>query len=431
MQSAVEQCELKTILTSKTFLQKVNVEQRPEMVFVEDLVQFGRTEKIRTFLKVKLLPARLLGRRNVNGDDVAAVLFSSGSTGTPKGVMLSHRNLIANTDSVHQLFPMKETDAIASVLPLFHAFGFTYSLWFPLLHGAAAAYHPQPLDAKGLGELVLKTKATILPAPPTFCMAYLRGCSKEQFASLRFVLVGAERLNPKLAASFEEKFGIPMLEGYGATEMSPVIAVNVPNRQHAGLKQTGLRPGSVGQTIPSVAYRVVDRETGAKCQTGEEGLLLVKGPNRMIGYLNRPEETAAAFRDGWYVTGDIVTIDDEGFIKIVDRQSRFSKIAGEMVPHGVIEETLNGVVPGSRSVVTAMPDERRGERLIAFVSETAMDPAEIWSRLMNSELPKLWIPKREDIRVIRNLPLLGTGKVDLSAIKRLAAEATLPAATVA
>ncbi|MBV8820238.1 MAG: AMP-binding protein [Acidobacteriaceae bacterium] len=315
--SAVDQCELKVIMTSQAFLEKAKVERRREMVFVEDLVQFGRGAKIRAFLKARLLPTRFLQPSKVNSNDVAAVLFSSGSTGAPKGVMLSHRNLIANTESVAQLFPMNAADAITGVLPLFHAFGFTYTLWFPLLNGATAAYHPQPLDAKGVGELVWRTKATILPAPPTFCMAYLRGCSKEQLASLRFVLVGAERLNPKLAASFEEKFGVPMLEGYGATEMSPVIAVNVPDREHAGVKQTGLRPGTVGQTIPGVAARVVNRETGERCRTGEEGLLLVKGANRMLGYLNRPEETAKVLRGDWYVTGDIVTMDDEGFIKIV------------------------------------------------------------------------------------------------------------------
>lgn len=240
------QCELRTIITSEAFLKKAKIECRHEMAFVESLMQFGRSDKIRAFLQLRLLPTRFLQPRNVKSTDVAAVLFSSGSTGAPKGVMLSHRNLIANTDAVHQLFPMTASDAIAGVLPLFHAFGFTYTLWFPLLNGATAAYHAQPLDAKGLGELVSRTKATILPAPPTFCMAYLRGCSKEQFASLRFVLVGAERLNSKLAASFEEKFGVPMLEGYGATEMSPVIAVNVPNREHASVKQS---PGPFGRSM--------------------------------------------------------------------------------------------------------------------------------------------------------------------------------------
>ena len=245
------------------------------------------------------------------------------------------------------------------------------------------------------------------------------------------MLVGAERLNPKLAVSFEEKFEVPMMEGYGTTEMSPVIAVNVPNREHAGVKQTGLRPGTVGQTIPGVAARVVNRETGERCKAGEEGLLLVKETNRMTGYLNRADETAKVYRGDWYVTGDIVIMDDEGFIKIVDRQSRFSKIGGEMVPHGTVEEALNKAVSESRCVVTAVADERRGDTLIAFVSDTTTEPGEIWSRLMNSELPKLWIPKREDIRMIDSLPLLGTGKVDLGAIKKLALAVNLPATEVA
>ena len=197
------------------------------------------------------------------------------------------------------------------------------------------------------------------------------------------------------------------------------------------MKQTGLRPGTVGQTIPGVAARVVNRETGERCKAGEEGLLLVKGPNRMIGYLNRADETANVFRGDWYATGDIVIMDDEGFIKIVDRQSRFSKIGGEMVPHGTVEEALNKAVSGSRCVVTAVADERRGERLIAFVSDTTAEPGEIWSSLMSSELPKLWIPKREDIHVIDSLPLLGTGKVDLGAVKKLVFALNAPVTEVA
>jgi acyl-[acyl-carrier-protein]-phospholipid O-acyltransferase/long-chain-fatty-acid--[acyl-carrier-protein] ligase len=284
----------------------------------------------------------------VGADDLAAVLFSSGSTGTPKGVMLSHRNLISNTESVNSLFQIEETDTIAGVLPLFHSFGFTYTLWFPLLHGASAAYHAQPLDAKGLGELVQKSKATFLPAPPTFCQAYLRGCSREQFASLRHVLVGAEKLSPSLAGAFQEKFGLPRLEGYGATEMSLVISVNVPDRERASVKQIGTRSGTVGQPVPGVAVKVVHRETGETVKNGDEGLVLVKGPNRMLGYLHRPMETEAVLRDGWYVTGDIVVVDGEGFIRIVDRQSRFSKIAGEMVPTGRWRKFCNrslGVFP--------------------------------------------------------------------------------------
>lgn len=425
MDSAVEQCGLRTIFTSKQFLAKGKIERRPEIVFVEDVMSFGKAAKLTAFLRARLLPCRMLATSEVAADDLAAVLFSSGSTGTPKGVMLSHRNLISNTESVNSVFQLDKTDTIAAVLPLFHSFGFTYTLWFPLLNGASAAYHAQPLDAKGLGELVQRSKATLLPAPPTFCQAYLRGCSKEQFASLRHVLVGAEKLQPALAHAFQEKFGLELLEGYGCTEMSPVVSVNIPDRERAGVKQTGLRTGSVGKPIPGVAAKVVHRDTGEDLAIGEEGLLLVKGPNRMLGYLNRPSETEAVLRDGWYVTGDIVTMDKEGFIKIVDRESRFSKIAGEMVPHGKVEEVLGSVIAGVPCAVTAISDARRGERLVAFVAANTLTQHEIWQRLMTSELPKIWIPKVDDIHLVENLPALGTGKVDLRALKQMAREVSV------
>lgn len=411
LDSAIDQCALRVLFTSKQFLAKSKIERRPEMIFVEDVLSFSNAEKFAAFLRSRLLPAHALTPSRATADDLAAVLFSSGSTGTPKGVMLSHRNLIANTESVQSLFQIDKSDTIAGVLPLFHSFGFTYTLWFPLLNGASAAYHAQPLDAKGLGELVERTNATFLPAPPTFCQAYLRGCSKEQFGSLRHVLVGAERLSPALAQAFFEKFGLPLLEGYGATEMSPVISVNVPD--HA-------RAGSVGQPIPGVAAKVAHPETGAILKPGEEGLLLVKGPNRMLGYLNRPGETEAVLRDGWYVTGDIVVMDNDGFLRIVDRQSRFSKIAGEMVPHGKIEEVLQSMMAGAQCAVTAVADERKGEKLVAFVAGNEMTSDEIWRQLMNSGLPRIWIPKAGDIRLVEQLPLLGTGKVDLRAVKQLA-----------
>jgi acyl-[acyl-carrier-protein]-phospholipid O-acyltransferase/long-chain-fatty-acid--[acyl-carrier-protein] ligase len=419
LDSAIAQCGLRTIFTSKQFLAKAKMTERSEMRFAETELVFNSSAKALTYLRARLLPIS----SRAKADDLAAVLFSSGSTGTPKGVMLSHANLISNAESVNHLFQVNDSDTIAGVLPLFHSFGFTYTLWFPLLHGASVAYHAQPLDAKGLGELVQKTKATFLPAPPSFCQAYVRGCTKEQFASIKHVLVGAEKLQPALAQAFQEKFGLQLLEGYGATEMSPVISVNIPDRVHAGTKQTGLRPGTVGQTVPGVAAKVVHPETGALLPSGQEGLLLVTGPNRMMGYLKRPEETAAVLRDGWYVTGDIVIMDADGFIRIVDRQSRFSKIGGEMVPHGKIEEVLQTVLDGSPCVVTAVADERKGERLVAFTTTTSVTPQQIWQGLQSSTLPKLWIPKADDIRIVDALPVLGTGKVDLRAVKRMAATA--------
>lgn len=232
--------------------------------------------------------------------------------------------------------------------------------------------------------------------------------------------MGAERLSPALAQSFEEKFGVRMLEGYGATEMAPVISVNVPDRERVGVKYLGFRQGTVGKPVPNVAAKVVHTETGEPVNPGESGLLLVRGPNRMLGYLNRPEETNNALRDGWYVTGDIVSMDENGFITILDRQSRFSKICGEMVPHVTVESAIQELLPQARCAVTSVADDRRGERLVVFIAEIETTRKEVWSRLMDSSLPKLWIPKQDDIRVIDKLPVLGTGKLDLGAIKRAA-----------
>jgi acyl-[acyl-carrier-protein]-phospholipid O-acyltransferase/long-chain-fatty-acid--[acyl-carrier-protein] ligase len=207
MNSAIAQCGIKTIFTSQKFLAKAKLESLPGMCFVEGALRFSKAQQLAAFLAARFCPMRGL-TGSAKASELAAILFSSGSNGTPKGVMLSHRNLISNASSVQSLFQVGEKDTIAGMLPLFHSFGFTYTLWFPLLHGATAAYHATPLDAKGLGDLVEKTRATFLPAPPSFCQAYVRGCTKDQFASLRHVLVGGEKLQPALAEAFHEKFGI-------------------------------------------------------------------------------------------------------------------------------------------------------------------------------------------------------------------------------
>jgi acyl-[acyl-carrier-protein]-phospholipid O-acyltransferase/long-chain-fatty-acid--[acyl-carrier-protein] ligase len=226
------------------------------------------------------------------------------------------------------------------VLPFFHSFGFTVTIWFPLLAGCGVVYHPNPTEAKAVGDLVQKHKATLLLSTPTFCSTYTRKCPAEQFASLRYVLVGAEKLRLPVAEAFREKFGIDLLEGYGCTEMSPVIAVNAPNFSAGKDSQTGNKPGSVGHPLPGVAVRIVDPVTFEALPPNTEGLLLVKGSNRMLGYWKQAERTSEVFRDGWYITGDIALLDDEGFVRITDRLSRFSKIAGEMVPHIRVEDAL-------------------------------------------------------------------------------------------
>ncbi|HEX9369294.1 MAG TPA: AMP-binding protein, partial [Vicinamibacterales bacterium] len=225
-----------------------------------------------------------------------------------------------------------------------------------------------------------------------------------------------------IAAAFKDKFGITLLEGYGCTEMSPVVAVNAPDVDDHGEHQRGSQAGTVGHPLPGVVAKVVDPETGDGPLIGRDGLLLVNGPNRMQGYLGEPERTADVLRDGWYVTGDIACIDESGFIRITDRLSRFSKIAGEMVPHMKVEEQIQGLLdPHYTCVVTSVPDEARGERLVAFYTDPVVQPHELWERLCRTELPRLWLPKREDLRFVDAIPSLGTGKVDLRAVRQLAA----------
>ena len=433
MTHAVERCGIRTILTSRVFLAKASIEPMDGMVFLEDLMaEMSTAAKLRTMAVAFLLPSRAVQALYLEppaNDRHAAVIFSSGSTGTPKGVILSHRNVLSNIDGITQLFDVGTGDTLIGALPFFHSFGFTVTIWFPLIAGFAVAYHPNPMDAKAIGELAEHFKATFLLATPTFCTSYIRKCEPRQFAHLRYAIVGAEKLREPIARAFQEKFGIALLEGYGCTEMSPVVAINVPDVDAGRERQIGAKPGSVGHPLPGVVAKIVDPETGDGPIFDREGLLLVKGANQMLGYIGDPERTAESLRDGWYVTGDIATIDAGGFIQITDRLARFSKIAGEMVPHMKLEESINAIVsPDHASAVTAVPDAARGERLVAFYTDPDLLPAEVWERLCQGELPRLWIPKREDIHFLESIPTLGTGKTDLKRVKTLALETTATAA---
>ncbi|HUL08877.1 MAG TPA: AMP-binding protein, partial [Candidatus Acidoferrum sp.] len=425
-QSALTQCGINTIVTSRRFIEKAKIAERPGMVFVEDIA--SRIPPLRKaalaticYLLPSGLVARMLGLRMQQPDDVATVLFSSGSTGVPKGVLLSHHNLLSNVEGVAQILWIAPTDKMMGVLPFFHAFGLTGCLWVPLLSGIGAVYHANPLDAKTIGKLIAEHGATILISTPTFCQSYLRACEPAQLATIRHTLVGAERLPASLAAAFQEKFGITLLEGYGATEMGPVVAVNTADIEHGTVKQTGHKPGTVGHPIPGVVAEVLDIETGEVLPPEREGMLLVKGPGRMLGYLNNPEKTAEVLRDGWYVTGDIAALDDEGFIRITDRLARFSKIGGEMVPHAKVEELLAGLPGVDGCVVTAVADAQKGERLVAlYTSANGAAAADLWQRLSASDLPRLWLPKAQNLYCVECLPLLATGKLDLRRAKQLA-----------
>jgi len=426
--AAIEKCGISTILTSRTFLAKAGIkglETMDGLVYLEDVMrEISRPAKLGTLVLAALLPAWALNRlysQPSDGEAIATVVFSSGSTGTPKGVMLTHRNILSNVDAIGQVYQLDDEDVMLGVLPFFHSFGFTGTLWFPALSGFGVVYHANPMDAKAIGELAGRHRATLLISTPTFCAAYVRKCEPGQFRHLRYAIVGAERLRESVASAFKEKFGVPLLEGYGCTEMAPVVAVNVPDVRDGRERQRGTQQGSVGHPLPGVAVKIVDPATGEGPLFDREGLLLVKGPNRMLGYLGDPARTAEAVQDGWYVTGDIAAIDEAGFVRITDRLSRFSKIAGEMVPHMRVEEQIQSLMgDGHAAVITSVPDEAKGERLVAFFTDPAMTAQSIWERLCGTELPRLWLPKRDDVHFVESIPTLGTGKVDLRAVRDLA-----------
>jgi acyl-[acyl-carrier-protein]-phospholipid O-acyltransferase/long-chain-fatty-acid--[acyl-carrier-protein] ligase len=427
--SAVSQCHIKTIVTSRAFVSRAKLDPLDGMVFLEEVRRtFGALEKTLATLKA-VLPARWLNRgyfKRQRPGDLATVIFSSGSTGAPKGVMLSHWNIVSNIEGICQVIHFERRDRIMGVLPLFHSFGFTGTLWLPLLARFGVVYHFNPTDAKTIGETVQKYKATLLISTPTFYAGYLRRCAKEEFASLRYLIAGAEKLREQIVRGYEEKFGLTILEGYGCTELSPVVSVNVPDVFYKNEKQVGNKPGTVGHPIPGVVVKVVDPDTEEPLPCGREGLLLVSGPNVMLGYLGQPQLTDQALRRGWYVTGDIAVLDEDGFIRITDRLSRFSKIGGEMVPHMKVEEAINQILGAVASAVTGVPDEHRGEKLVAFYAQNSVSRDELWHKLNQSDLPKLWIPKRENLHPIDSIPVLGSGKADLKKIKALALEQTQP-----
>jgi len=401
-----------------------------ETLFLEELRQeVSVPDKVAGLLAGYVLPAwaieRLLLRSGrADMDDLITVIFSSGSTGEPKGVMLSHHNVLSNAEAAIQVIDPRPDDRLVGILPLFHSFGFLIDLWVPFLVGCAAAYHFNPLEAALVGRMAKDYRGTLLLATPTFLRNYIRRVPAENFRHLRLVITGAEKLPRDVVRAFKEKFGVEPLEGYGCTEVAPVVAVNTDDYPAAETPQIGNKPGTVGHPIPGVAAKIVHPETGDELPLGDEGLLLVKGPNVMIGYLNRPELTAKVIRDGWYLTGDIASLDEDGFITITDRLERFSKIAGEMVPHIKVEQAIHSLLGTEEqmAVVVGVPDKTKGEKLLVLHRPMPIDIEELWQRLQQTGLPKLWIPARDSFFPVDDFPYLGSGKVDLKSVKRMALE---------
>jgi acyl-[acyl-carrier-protein]-phospholipid O-acyltransferase/long-chain-fatty-acid--[acyl-carrier-protein] ligase len=359
-------------------------------------------------------------------DDVLTVIFTSGSTGDPKGVVLSEENVCSNVRAIHQMLHLSPADVALGVLPFFHSYGYTTTLWTPLVLDPAVVYHADPRDAQVVGRLAREHHATLLMATPTFLRIYVRRTPAEDFSSLEAVFGAAEKLPKEVSDAFEQKFGVRPMEAYGATELAPLVAANVPPARHVPGRPVDAREGTVGQPIAGCRARITDREGTRELPVGEAGLLWIAGPNVMQGYLDRPDLTAQVVHDGWYCTGDIARLDREGFITITGRESRFSKIGGEMVPHLSVEEAVNEALGASDgellAVVTAVPDRAKGERLVVFHLPTEREIGGVVAALRERGLPNLWIPGADAFAVIEEMPVLGSGKLDLRRLGELARE---------
>jgi acyl-[acyl-carrier-protein]-phospholipid O-acyltransferase/long-chain-fatty-acid--[acyl-carrier-protein] ligase len=438
LNACIELTGIKHVITSRLaymeFKKRLNLDLNDldaELIFLED---FRKTIRLRDKIAGALaarLPAwmliRTLGLNSIRGDDTLTIIFTSGSTGIPKGVILTHANITSNIDAIDQVVNLKSTDTIVGFLPFFHSFGFTVTLWSPLKLDIASVFHSSPLDSKKIGELCQKFHGTVMLSTPTFLRGFLRRCDPELFETLDVVVTGAEKLPVDLAEAFEERFGTMPVEGYGATETSPLVSVNVPpSRAPDG--SMGLREGSVGRPVPGVVVKVTDLESDEELGVDESGMLWVKGPNVMKGYYGNEETTSEVLIDGWYRTGDVAKIDKDGFIYITGRISRFSKIGGEMVPHIQIEEAINEILDASDedgllAAVTAVPHARKGERLIVLHLPFDKPIDELRAALTSEHgLPNLFIPSTDSFLQVEELPMLGTGKLDLKGLQQMALE---------
>jgi acyl-[acyl-carrier-protein]-phospholipid O-acyltransferase / long-chain-fatty-acid--[acyl-carrier-protein] ligase len=428
--ASVDQCGITHVVTSAKVLDRFKITPKGHLILLEEIrKQVRLSDKLWAAAVAKLVPIGAIGAfvpglRDDNLDARATVIFTSGSTGDPKGVVLTHRNVLSNVQQVEEQVHMKPDEVLLGVLPFFHSFGFTITIWTAICLNKKVVYHFNPLDARTIGKLCDEHKVTLLTGTPSFSRLYLKGCDPSQFKTITHWIVGAEKLKPELARDIQAALGIEPLEGYGCTELSPVVAVNVPREVElpSGRTVPGNRIGTVGLPLPGTAIKTVNPETGLDLPVGAEGVIAVKGPQVMAGYLDKPEATAQVLNGGWYYTGDIGYLDPDGFLKITDRVSRFSKIAGEMVPHLAIESAILEAtgVDEHHVAVTGVPDAKQGERLCVLYTDLGTSPAEVQQRLTSGPLPKVWIPSPRDFIHVEEIPITSTGKVDLRRVKEIA-----------
>lgn len=417
------------IITSKKLMEKLKNPPQGNFIFLEDLAnEITPLTKFIYTLKFFIYPIRRLTQslapktsRNLNS--VAVILYSSGSSGVPKAVQLTHHNLNTNADALTEMMGLNEKDSFMGSLPLFHSYGFMTHFYIPMSHNAKTVFVHSPLEASQIGELVKQHALTILLTTPTFLQNYYKKCSADMFKSLRIVIAGGEKLNVKFITQFYEKYGIYPIEGYGTTELAPVATINIRESIPIRGDKPG-RLGSIGLPLPGIAIKIAHVDDLHTLSANEEGLIMVKGGNLMKGYLNESERTTSVIIDGWYNTQDMGYMTHDGYVFITGRLSRFSKIGGEIVPHERIEQILIDAAGEKQLrsvVVSACPDLTRGERLIVlYTNEFYVDPLKAITLLRQANLPNLWIPKIKDFYKIDSIPVLGSGKLDLFAVKNMA-----------
>jgi acyl-[acyl-carrier-protein]-phospholipid O-acyltransferase/long-chain-fatty-acid--[acyl-carrier-protein] ligase len=436
LNDCIKRAEVRHVVTSKKLLQRFpDLKLDAELVFMEDLPnRVTVLDKLTAWVDTYITPVSVLevalGLTQVRPDDLITIIFTSGSTGTPKGAMITQNAIVENVRAFIERLNLTEKEPILGALPLFHAYGYTVTLWLPAMTNLTGVYHFNPLDYKRVGEVAKQFKCTLFPTTPTFLRGYLRRCDADDFATVNTVVGGAEKLPQELMDQWESKFGHRPVEGYGTTELSPVVSTNVPKSRRADYKDW-LREGTIGRPFFNLEVRIADPDTGEILPVGTAGMLQIKGPTLMKGYFKDQAKTDEVLRDGWYSTGDIASLDSEGFIWITGRLSRISKIGGEMVPHSLIEEEIEKIINEEQgddidtdkteiaAAVSAIPDEVKGERIIVLLKEDVkISPQEICKKLQQAGLPNIWIPAPTNFHKIKSIPTLGTGKLDLQEIKK-------------
>jgi acyl-[acyl-carrier-protein]-phospholipid O-acyltransferase/long-chain-fatty-acid--[acyl-carrier-protein] ligase len=442
LQSSVMKADIKSIYTSRKFIEKLakkgvdlgDAFPDSQLIYMEDLKpEINKTTSLLTFIFVLVFPAgllKLLYCKKVSINSPAAILFSSGSEGLPKGVVLSHRNIMANLKQISGMLNVQDTDVVMASLPLFHAFGLTVTTFMPLIEGIPMICHPDPTDSVNIAKAIAKYRATFLCSTSTFLRLYIKNkrIHPLMLESLRVVVAGAEKLSPDVRDAFKLKFNKDIYEGYGATETTPVASVNIPDALDVNYwqVQTGNKQGTVGLPLPGSSFRIVDPGTLDELKTGEDGLILIGGSQVMLGYLDDEEKTSEVITiiDGkrWYKTGDKGHLDEDGFLTIVDRYSRFAKLGGEMISLTAVEESIRDSLNQAELELVAvnLPDEKKGEKVALMITED-MQLADIKKAMLETGINPLMIPSC--LKIVDEIPTLGSGKTDFKLAKKIFLEA--------